>query len=162
MQSTPLPAADQARHLPVTQLSIDFILFHVGSLESRFHCVMFDLAGEIYLAVLKNAAPLYPEFFHNLLVLGFGTLLFFFSIWAFQSLVFGESTALSAPGVVTSQMVCPGSGRSFKKRVIDKEERLGNSRVLFLHGTPDGITTKYWNLHHDPTPENMCASNCGR
>lgn len=36
---------------------------------------MFDLAGEINLAVLKNATPLYSEFFHHLLgILDFETL----------------------------------------------------------------------------------------
>ena len=42
-----------------------------------------------------------------------------------------------------------------KKRVMDKEERLGNSTALFLHGIPDGIMVKHWNLYHNPTPENM-------
>ena len=80
MQSTHLPTADQARHLADIQLSLGFILSYVRSLESHFHCVMFDLARGIYLAVLKNATPLYAEFFHNLLVLDFGTLPFLFSI----------------------------------------------------------------------------------
>lgn len=43
------------------------MLSHVGHLGADFHCVMFDLAGEINLAVLRNATPLYSEFFHNLL-----------------------------------------------------------------------------------------------
>lgn len=155
MQSTHLPTADQARHLADIHLSLGFILSYVGSLESHFHCVMFDLAGGIYLAALKNATPLHAEFFHNLLVLDFGTLLFLFSIQGFQSLVFRVSTVPSAPRVVTSQMVCLGSGRSLKKRVMDNEERLGNSTALFLHGIPDGIMIKHWNLYHNPTPENM-------
>lgn len=42
----------------MSTLSLESILPHVGSLEAGFHCVMFDLAGEISLAVLKNATPL--------------------------------------------------------------------------------------------------------
>ena len=52
------------------------------------------------------------------------------------------STVLSAPGVVTSQMVCAFSGRSHKRRVMDEEARLGNSTALFLHRTPNSIMTK--------------------
>lgn len=81
MQSIPRPPGDQARQLPdlsvISTLSLEFILSHMGSLEASFHCVMFDLVGEINLAVLKNATPSYPEFFHNLLgILDFGTLFF--------------------------------------------------------------------------------------
>lgn len=58
-----LPWAGQARPLPhpvvIFTPSLEFVLSHVGSLEASFHCVMFDLAGEINLAVLKNATPLY-------------------------------------------------------------------------------------------------------
>lgn len=83
MQSIPRPLADQASRLPdptvIFTLSLEFSLSHVGSLEASFHCVMFNLAGEINLAVLKNATPLYSEFFHHLLgILEFGTLLFYF------------------------------------------------------------------------------------
>ena len=52
------------------------------------------------------------------------------------------STLLSAPGVVTSQMVCAFSGRSHKRRVIDAAARLGTSTALFLHRTPNSIMTK--------------------
>lgn len=81
-RGTPCPLADQAGRLPdpgvISTLTLEFVLSHARSLEAGFHCVMFDLAGEINLAALKNATPFYSEFFHNLGILDFGTPLSYF------------------------------------------------------------------------------------
>lgn len=160
MQNISRPLVDQARQLPdpwgISTLNLGFVLSHVGSLEASFHCIMFDLAREIHLAVLKNATPLYSELFHRLL-----SILAYFPI-EYLSLCSWARTLLFLPQEwSTSHMVRLGSGRSFKMWVMDKEERLGNSTALFLHGTPDGIMTKYWKLYRNLPPGNMCASNFG-
>lgn len=127
------------------------LLSRVSSLEASFHCVMFNLAVEINLAVHWNAAPSYSKLSHNLpSVLNFGYFSFLFSA-AYCCLWSSACILLSLT-----------RGLCYLRWWQIKKKDLGNSTAPSFPGTPVGKVTMYWKLHCILTQEICVASHFSR
>lgn len=58
-------------------------------------------------------------------------------------------------------MVCPGPGKSLEEGDDGYRTEAWKFHSIISSWDSDAIMTKYWQVYHNSTPENMCASNFG-